>query len=184
MFIIYCVETWEFLSNKSPQEWGGFYFSYDHCESERDKHGRIICRKGPLEGVREFDAAKASFASEEEARAYAEKLAENLFKNGEIFVEFEICSIEVEDEITKRGGEVIQSRQFATVRYVDSFIKQESHEDDETTEVEKVLGDLILENYRPHFDLEADEHLAARKIINVLREVGYEITKKEDNVSL
>jgi|11BtaG_2_1085332.scaffolds.fasta_scaffold04633_2 hypothetical protein len=182
MFIIYDAETDEFLSNNSTGEWGGFYFSYGDCEHEFDGSGRPICRKGPLEGVREFDPVKASFASEEEARAFAEKEAENLLKNGER-VDFEICSISVENEITKRGGKVIKSSQYATVRCVDS-LRQEPFEDDKTTEVEKVIGDLILENYRPHFDLEADEHLAARKIINDLREVGYEITKKEDNVSL
>lgn len=178
MFIIYDVDCDEFLSNNSP-ECAEFYLLSEGNGNLFDEGGRIV-EYGTIKAGRKLDPVKDFFASQKEARAFAEKLAEKLLGDGAPSVEFHICSIEVEDEITLRGGKLIKSRQFATVTHLDSVTKEKSHEDDKTTEVEKVIGDLILENYRPHFDLETDEHLAARKIINALSEMGYKITKQVD----
>lgn len=173
MFVIYDLITDEFLSDINHLGWADFGFD-NHYDVKKNSKGFVVEIKGYFYG--EFDAAKASFESKEAALKFAEKLSESFVKDG-WSVNFAIASIEVEEEVRKRGEKVIESKQFATVEYVDFFHREVFQDEDEITELEETLGKLIPENFHPNFVKNA-EYIAARKIINALAEMGYEITKK------
>ena len=174
MFIVFDNMTGEFLSHIKNEEWGGFYTDNDWKET-RDKSGFVTEQCGYWFG--EFSESEAAFETKEAALDFVENFCKELLTDA-LKCSFAVCSVEVEEERRTRGKKVIETKQFATLKFIDVIEKEPFEDSDELTDMEKTLGDLIPENFFPHSENNA-EYVAARRIINALREAGYEITKKE-----